>query len=128
MNAIKPLSVTAETVTLARTDYEALLDELEEARDLARIRQIDADLAAGRTETIPFEMAVALCDGANRVRTWRKNRGMTARDLAKQIGIAPGYLSEIETGKKAGSLQVLTRLAAVLRVDLDDLVCDVQSE
>lgn len=128
MNAIKPLSVTAETVTLARTDYEALLDELEEAHDLARIRQIDADLAAGRTETIPFEMAVALCDGANPVRAWRKHRGMTARDLAAQVGIAPGYLSEIETGKKAGSVQVLTRLAGALRVDLDDLVGEARGE
>lgn len=128
MNAIKPLSVTAETVTLARTDYEALLDELEEAHDLARIRQIDADLAAGRTEFIPFEMALALCDGANRVRTWRKHRGMTARDLAAQVGIAPGYLSEIETGKKLGSVQVLTRLAGVLKVDLDDLVGEARAE
>ena len=128
MNAIKPLSVTAETVTRARSDYEALLHELEEAHDLARIRQVDADLAAGRTEFIPLEMALALCAGANRVRSWRKHRGMTARDLAAQVGIAPGYLSEIETGKKAGSVQVLTRIAGALEDDLDDLVGEMRAE
>lgn len=122
MNAIKPIAVTDDTVTLTRADYEALLETLEEARDRERIRQIDADLAAGRTEFIPLDMALALCDGANPVRLWRKHRGLTARDLAAQAGISPAYLSEIEAGKKAGSVPVLTRIAEVLRVDLDDLV------
>jgi DNA-binding XRE family transcriptional regulator len=122
MNAIKPIAVTADTVTLARSDYEELLGALEEARDLERIRQFDADLAAGRTETVPLDMALALCDGANPIRIWRKYRRMTARALAAAAGIAPAYLSEIENGKKSGSVAVLSRIASTLRVDLDDLV------
>ncbi|MFM2042356.1 MAG: hypothetical protein RLY86_932 [Pseudomonadota bacterium] len=122
MTPIKPISVTAETVTLAKGDYEALLDALEEAQDLERIRRIDADIATGRTETMPLDMALALCDGANPVRVWRTHRGMTARELAAKAGITAAYLSEIETGKKSGSLSVLTAIASALRVDLDDLV------
>lgn len=122
MNAIKPIRVTEDTVTLAKADYEALLDAVEEARDLERIKEIDADLAAGRTEAIPLEMALALCDGANPVRIWRKHRGLTARELAASAGIAPGYLSEIESGKKAGSMAVMGRIAGILRVELGDLV------
>ncbi|MFY8094216.1 MAG: helix-turn-helix domain-containing protein [Niveispirillum sp.] len=122
MNAIKPIRVTEDTVTLAKADFEALLDAVEEARDLERVREIEADLAAGRTETMPLEMALALCDGANPVRIWRKHRGLTARALSASVGITPGYLSEIESGKKAGSLAVMARIAGVLRVELGDLV------
>jgi transcriptional regulator with XRE-family HTH domain len=36
--------------------------------------------------------------------------------------MARAYLSEIETGKKPGSVAALKRLAKVLGVDIDDLV------
>lgn len=124
MNAITPLTITADTVTLARADYDALLMELEEARDIATVRQFKKDMDAGRTETLPWDMARALLDGANPVRVWREHRGMTAHALAAAAGIATGYLSEIETGKKPGSAAALKALATVLRVDMEDLVPD----
>jgi transcriptional regulator with XRE-family HTH domain len=34
------------------------------------------------------------------------------------------YLSEIETGKKAGSIAVLKRLAAALGVTVDDVIVE----
>lgn len=122
MNAVTPLAITADTVLLARTDYDALLAALDEARDIATVQQFKADLAAGRTETLPWEMARTLLDGANPVRVWREHRGLTGRALAAAAGIAPGYLSEIETGKKPGSAAALKALAAALRVDMEDLV------
>lgn len=122
MNAIRPIAITDETVTLSKADYEALLEALEEAHDRARLRQVEADLAAGRTEEIPLDMAEALLEGANPVRTWRKYRGLTAGDLAAQVGISKAYLSEIESGKKPGSVAVLAQLAKALRLDMDDLM------
>lgn len=122
MNAIRPIATTDETVTLSKADYEALLEELEEAHDRVRLRQVEADLAAGRTEEIPFDMAMALCDGANPVRTWRKHRGLTAGELAAQVGISKAYLSEIESGKKPGSVAVLSQIAKALKLDMDDLM------
>lgn len=122
MKAIKPIRVTDDTVTLAKADYEALLEAVEGARDLERVKEIEADLAAGVTETMPLDMALVLCDGANPVRTWRKHRGMTARELAAAVGIAPRYLSEIESGKRPGALAVMSRIAGALRVELGDLV------
>jgi transcriptional regulator with XRE-family HTH domain len=56
------------------------------------------------------------------VRTWRKYRGLTAGDLAAQVGISKAYLSEIESGKKPGSVAVLAQLAKALRLDMDDLM------
>lgn len=122
MNAIRPISTTDETVTLSKADYQALLDELEEAHDRERLRQVEADLAAGRTEEIPLDMAEALLEGANPVRTWRKYRGLTAGELAVQVGISKAYLSEIENGKKPGSVAVLAQIAKALTLDMDDLV------
>ncbi|MFV3078096.1 helix-turn-helix domain-containing protein [Niveispirillum fermenti] len=122
MNAIRPITTTDDTVTLSRADYEALLEELEEARDRATLRQVEADLAAGLTEEIPLDMAVELADGANPVRTWRQYRGLTAGALAEQAGISKAYLSEIESGKKPGSVSVLSRIADILKLDMDDLV------
>ncbi|NKN39477.1 helix-turn-helix transcriptional regulator [Agrobacterium sp. a22-2] len=57
----------------------------------------------------------------SRIRTYR---GMTVSELAAAAGISQPYLSEIESGKKTGSVDVLKRIATVLRVDLDDLVVD----
>lgn len=122
MNAIKPLAVTDDTVLLSRVDYEALLDAVEEARDMVRVEQTHADLAAGHSETLPADMVKALCAGANPVRVWREHRGLSGRELAEASGVNAAYLSEIETGKKPGSAIALKKLAMALRIDMEDLV------
>ena len=45
-----------------------------------------------------------------------------AVELAAVIGKSPSYLSEIETGKKPGSVAVLRQIAEALGVDLENLV------
>lgn len=124
MNAIKPLSISNETVTLSRADWDTLLEELEDARDLDRAHQAKADLATGTSESLPWEMACALLDGANPVRTWRKHRGLSGIELAKRAGINAAYLSEIENDKKPGSAATLKKLATALNVDMGDLIRD----
>jgi transcriptional regulator with XRE-family HTH domain len=42
--------------------------------------------------------------------------------LAKASGIAQSYLSEIENGRKRGSVRALAALAKALRVDIEDLL------
>lgn len=122
MNAIKPLAVTDDTVLLSRLDYEALLEAVDEAGDIARVKQARIDLAEGRSETLPGDMVKALCAGANPVRVWREHRGLSGRELAEASGVNAAYLSEIETGKKPGSAVAFKKLAAVLRVDMEDLI------
>ncbi|MBM3567703.1 MAG: helix-turn-helix transcriptional regulator [Alphaproteobacteria bacterium] len=121
MNAIRPLARTAKTVTLARDDYEALIEALDEARDRADVRALDARLAAGETEFLPWQMVKRLAAGESPVRLWRQRRKLSARVLAAKAKIAPTYLSEIETGKKPGSMRALAALARALGVALDDL-------
>lgn len=111
---------------MAKSDYEALLDALEEAEDRARLRQVEADLAAGRTEELPWEMVEKLLEGHNPIRVWREYRGLTASALAQAAGITPGFLSQLESGSKTGSPSTLKRLAQELGMDMADLVVDEQ--
>jgi DNA-binding Xre family transcriptional regulator len=99
-------------------EYEALLDEV----DVAHARRIQADIAAGREELLPSAMVGRLLDGENALRVWREHRGLSAGDLAGQAGISAAYLSELETGKKTGTVETLRKLATVLKLDIDDLV------
>lgn len=51
----------------------------------------------------------------------RKFRQMTQSDLAEKSGISRPYLTEIETGKKDGSLRAMKAIASALGVNVGDL-------
>lgn len=51
----------------------------------------------------------------------RKYRGMTQDDLANAAGISRPYLTEIETGRKEGSIRSLKSIAKALNVPLEKL-------
>lgn len=114
-----------EMVVLSRNDYELLLRQSElvdELEDLLAVKAYEARVAAGEDERVPAEFVDRLIDGESPVRVWRDFRGLSAKDLAAAAGISAAYISEIETGKKEGSISVLKAIAKVLRLDLDDLV------
>ena len=56
------------------------------------------------------------------VKILRKYRGMTQSALAKKAGISRPYLTEIETGKKDGSVRAIKGLAEALGVDMSVLL------
>jgi DNA-binding XRE family transcriptional regulator len=119
--AIRPVAETKDTVTLRRADYQALLEALEDASDVAALREAEAAVQRGESELLPIKMVERLLAGENPVRVWRTHRGLTAHQLAKLAGLAPSYLSEIETGKKPGSFDAMARLARALGVAMEDL-------
>lgn len=55
----------------------------------------------------------------NAIKIIRKYRGMTQSDLAAASGISRPYLTEIETGKKDGSIRALKSIAGALDVSLE---------
>ena len=100
-------------------EYRRMVAALEDAADVAAIgRGWDED-AAG--ETVPGAVVNAILDGASPVRAWRLYRGLTLEVLADRIGVSKGYLSQIEQGRKPGTLGVFRCLADVLGVFIDDL-------
>lgn len=56
------------------------------------------------------------------VKILRKFRGLTQEGLAQAAGLSRPYLTEIETGKKEGSLSALKAVAAALDVPAGLLV------
>lgn len=55
-----------------------------------------------------------------RVREWRERRGMTYRGLATRAGIALSTLYRTESGQASPTVDLLTKLAAALDVDMVD--------
>jgi DNA-binding XRE family transcriptional regulator len=94
----------------------------EDAADGDAVRRFQAALAAGEEELLPADLVDRLLSGENPLRVWREYRGLTIKALAAETGVAPSYLSQIETGKRAGTVETLARLADVLRTTIDDLV------
>jgi DNA-binding XRE family transcriptional regulator len=125
MNVIHPLAETSDTVTLAKSDYLALIEAAEDAEDLATMRAVDAAVARGEDEYLPVEMTLRLLSGESKLRVWREHRGLSAKELAAQAGVSPSYLSEIESGRKPGSLEAMAKLAKALKLSLDDLAPEV---
>lgn len=114
-----------DTVTLTRAKYDAmltrlraydaLLEELEDAQDIAIANERRND------RRIPGEVVSRLLDGDSPVTVWREHRGLTQRALAKAAGISPAMMTEIEKGGRTPSLSVAQALAGALGVSLDDL-------
>lgn len=107
-------------VVLSEQDYTTLLEQAENYQDVQSAKAADARIKGGE-ETFPAHLIEALVEGENPVRVFRKYRGMRANVLAQKAGISQGYLSEIESGKKTGSLSALKRIAEALGLELSDL-------
>ena len=58
---------------------------------------------------------------ADKVRAARKKKGLSQLELAAEAGVRPEVVSRIETGKSAGSLASLHKIAPLLDLTLDDL-------
>ena len=122
-NAQIIISPTGERlVVLTEAEYRALVDAAADAADVAMIRRFEERLAAGDEELLPEEMVDRILDGENPIRAWREHRGLTVKALAEEAGIAPAYLSQLETGKRAGTVATVKKLADALGVRVDDLV------
>jgi DNA-binding XRE family transcriptional regulator len=115
MGELRKTVIDGETYVLVpEDDYEDLIDSIAAEKIMARVR-------AGE-ETWPAELVYELWETDSRIRTYRNYRKLSVSDLAAAAGISQPYLSEIESGKKTGSVDVLKRIAAALKVDLDDIV------
>lgn len=104
--------------------YETFLRLLEDAEMLADVRDYDTtiQIVAGGEELIPSEVVYALLDDNNPIRVWREYRGLSQIELATRVGISPSYLSQLEAGKRDGTIEVLSAIASELDISLDDLV------
>lgn len=110
-----------DIVILARAEYEAMLERIEDASDVAAAGAALGRIARGEEEVLTSDEVDALLAAPAPLAFWRKKRGLTQTDLAAQTGISQGYLSDLESGRRTGDVATLRRVARALRVTLDDL-------
>ena len=58
----------------------------------------------------------------NNVRQLLKQKKITSRELATQIGVSPTYISNLLTGAKKPSMKVIDKLAAFFAVTPSELI------
>lgn len=109
-------------VVIPEAEFHSLREAFEDHEDREAIRSFQRKLAAGEEELVPSEVVDRILDGENKVRVWRSYRGMSARDLSSATGLSAPYISEIEGGKKEGSISAMKKIAEALKASLDDLV------
>jgi DNA-binding XRE family transcriptional regulator len=125
------MSKRSDTVTLDRAEYEALLARLEDAEDTAALDRLEARLASAGPEAaladyLPVALVKRLSAGEHPIRVWRAYQGLTREALATAAGVSPSYLTEIETRRKPGSFEAIAKIAAALRLSLDDIAAWTQ--
>ena len=111
-----------ELVVLPRHEYEALLEranhEDEDEADVAIYDARKAELAAGGT-VLPEEVSAAILRGESRIKAIRNWRDETQLHLSFKTGIGQGYLSDLESGRRAGTPETLRKLAKALKVPVE---------
>ena len=111
-----------EWAVIPYRDYLRLVAEAEMLQDVRDYDTILKAVEQGEEETIPAKVVYAILDGENPIRVWREYRKLTQQQLSQAAGISTPYLSQLESGKRAGTTEVLSAIANALNLTLDDIV------
>lgn len=89
---------------------------------LVPLHDYRAMVSTGGSKNLPDDLLDALAARQEHpIKLVRKHRGLTQAQLAKKSGISRPYLTEIETGKKDGSIRAMKALADALDVTVGQL-------
>ena len=130
MGKIKPKFIDTgaggQIVILTRAEYDELVARAEDAEEEAELSAIyDARMAEVLTRPdalLPAEVSAFLIAGDRLLRALRRWRKMTQGELAKRAGLAQGYVSDLESGRREGTSETLANLARALEVNESWLV------
>jgi hypothetical protein len=90
----------------------------EMAEDIAAYDAARADSG----EVIPAEVVERLVAGDNAIKVFREWRGRKQNDVAAATDTTAAYLSQLETGHRGASIDLLRRIADELGVDFGVLI------
>ena len=111
-----------ELVVLPRADYEALLgradQETEDAEDVAIYDARKAELNSGGV-VLPEAVSAAMLRGESRLKAIRNLRNMTQLQVCMKTDLGQGYLSDLESGRRAGTPETIAKLAKALKVPVN---------
>jgi len=98
-----------------------LMDDAEMLADIAAYDAAKARLKLSNEELVPLEIDERRLAGESTVKIWREYRGLTQEKLAKASKVSRSMIAAIEAKHKTGGIGTLKKLAAALKVDLDEL-------
>lgn len=104
-----------ELVVIPRAVYEDLVDA-----KLAR--DAKAALARGEEELLSEEETGELLASPTPLAFWRRKRKIQQGRLSDALGTSQGYVSDLESGRRKGSLKLYRRAATELRVPLEAIL------
>jgi ribosome-binding protein aMBF1 (putative translation factor) len=108
---------------VTRAEYNALRNMMEDIQDSLTVLAAQRRGNPGK-DSWPSALVDRMLKGESLVRLWREHRGLTLARLSAATGVAKGYISEVESGKKPGSMAFFKKMAKALDVSLDDLTDD----
>lgn len=111
-----------EFAVLPMDQLKKLLDDAEMLADVRAYDAAKARIARGEDELIPFEIIERRVAGENSVKIWREHRGLTQQALATASRVSRPMIAAIEAKHKQGGIATYKKLAAALKVDLEQLV------
>ncbi|MDR3476187.1 MAG: helix-turn-helix transcriptional regulator [Devosia sp.] len=103
-------------VQLSEADYEALV----RAAAAAGVEIEALPHAHDRRRLAPAHQA-RVAAGESPIRVWREYRGLSLTELADKTRLLEDDLSELETGQREPTVDVLKSLARALNTSIDDL-------
>jgi len=102
-------------------DLQKLMDDAEMLADVRAYDAAKRRLDRGDDELIPLTITERRLAGESPVRIWRDHRALTQEELAKVSNVSRSMIAAIEAGHKTGGIATLKKLAAALKVDLENL-------
>lgn len=119
-----------ELAILPKREFERLaaLAASEDASTAKIVRNARIAVAAGTEVVLPKIVVDRLAASENPIRVLREWREMTQAYLATAVGITQGYLSDLEGGKRKGTIVLHQRFARALGVPIDLLLPIAVSE
>lgn len=117
---VLPAKGKPEYAILQWDDYQRLLSAASD--DAIDGVILDSLPAYGPDSLLPGALVKRIIGGESPIAVWCEHRGIKPSGLAKQIGVSPGYISDIIAGKKPGSVDVLKKIANTLGVTVDDIL------
>lgn len=67
-------------------------------------------------------------DYGNQIKEYRISLGLTQSQVATEMNVTPGYISNVENGRTAMSLRMLIYYAKLMGITLDALVGQLEPE
>ncbi len=110
-----------EFAVISYEDYQHFLDLLEDEADSRVVADFHEKYIVGKEFLIPGEIIRRELAGESPIKLWREHRSLTQQELAKRVGISKPYLSQLETGKRQGTVETISAVARELDVPLDVL-------